>query len=117
MNPPSRDGYVQEILECYRTTPGTKGRIRHADRRLAEELYRRGIPAHYVRAALILAAARRTFRDPRLGTLEPIGSLHYFLPVLHEIQRQPIDPDYLLHIESRLADDAPEPVVDHHRSP
>ena len=114
---PTRDRYVREILEHFRTTPGTRGRIPTADRRLADNLYRKRIAAHTVRAALLLAAAQRTFRDPDLGPLEPIGSLHYFLPVIDEIQRQPIDPGYLRHIEDRLADGHAEPVADRHRFP
>lgn len=116
MKPSDRDRYVRDILDHYRATPGTRGRIRNADRRLAEDLYRRGVPAHDVRAAMILAAARRTFRDPALGPLEPIGSLHYFLPIIHEIQRQSIDPDYLLHVETRLAECRSETADDDHRS-
>ena len=98
----SQDDYVREILELYRTTPGTRGRIRPADRRLADDLYRREIPAELVRGALILAAARRKFRDPELGHLEPIGSLHYFLPVIQELQRQPLDHEYLEYVEAKL---------------
>jgi hypothetical protein len=113
----TRERYVREILEHCRTTPVPGGRIRTADRRLAENLYRQGIAAHTVRSALLLAAARRTFRNPDLGPLEPIGSVHYFLPVLDEIQRQPTDPGYLLHIENRLAESYAELVADRHRFP
>jgi len=116
MKPSARQRYVRDILERFRTTPGTRGRIRDADRRLAEDLYRRGIAAETVRAAILLAAARRTFRDPALGPLQPIASLHYFLPVIREIQQQSIDPRYLSHIETRLAESATEPRADHHRS-
>lgn len=113
----ARERYVQEILERYRNTPGTRGRIRNADRRLAEDLYRRGVSANNVRTAILLAAARRAFRDPELGHIEPIGSLHYFLPALDEIQRQPIDPDYIDHIEARLAACPAPDAGTGHRSP
>jgi len=111
-----RDRYVREVLECYRATPGTRGRVRPADRRLAEELYSRGIPTDLVRAAMLLAVARRTFRDPILGPLEPIASLHYFLPLIEEIQHQPLDHGYLDYIQARLAAaGAGTPI--NHRSP
>ncbi len=116
MKSSDQDRYVRNILDRYRATPGTTGRIRNADRKLAEKLYRRGIVAENVTAAMTLAAARRTFRDPALGILEPIGSLHYFLPVICEIQRQPIDHDYLQHIETRLAECRSESALDDHRS-
>lgn len=102
MNSSARNRYVRQILDRYRATPGTRGRTRPADRRLAEELFRRAIPLETVCAALVLTAARRTFRDPDLGPLEPIGSLHYFLPVLDEIQRQPLEPSYVQYLEDKL---------------
>lgn len=116
MNPPDSERYVRDILERFRSTPGTRGRITDADRRLAHHLYRRGVAAETVRAALLLAAARRTFRDPALGPLQPIASLHYFLPVIREIQHKSIDPGYLQHIETRLAEHQRQPIADHHRS-
>lgn len=102
MSASAKDRYVREILESYRRTPGTRGRIRTADRRLAEDLFHKGVPIHHVRAALLIAAGRRTFRDPDLGPLQPIASLHYFLPVIGEVQSHPVDADYLDHIETRL---------------
>jgi hypothetical protein len=108
----AKDRYVREILESYRRTPGTRGRIRTADRRLAEDLFHKGVPIHHVRAALLIAAGRRTFRDPDLGPLQPIASLHYFLPVLEEVLRQKVDSDYLQHVEERLG-----ATTDAHRFP
>jgi len=112
MNPTTLRRYVQNVLDNYRTTPGTRGRVRTADRRLAEDLFRRGVPIQHVRAAFLIAAARRTFRDPHLDPLQPIASLHYFLPVLEELLRRPVDPDYLQHVEDRLSATA-----EAHRSP
>jgi hypothetical protein len=105
----SKDQYIREILDLYRKTPGTRGRVRPADRRLAERLHRTGISIQLFKAALLLAAGRRTFRDPGLGTLEPIASLHYFLPVLDELQRNNVDPGYFEHIDNRLAEAHPGP--------
>ena len=75
-----------------------------------------GFLSHQYEEGMALAAARRTFRDPVLGPLEPIGSLHYFLPVIRELQRQPIDPEYLHHIETRLAEYRSEAEPHDHRS-
>jgi len=95
--------YVDHVLECYRATPATRGRARPADRRLAEELFRRRVPLQDVRAAFLIAVGRRTFRDAGLEPLQPIASLHYFLPVIEEVHRQPVEPGYLEHIQYRLA--------------
>lgn len=104
MTDPRQDHYVREILTLYRQTPGTRGRATTADRRLAEELYRQGVPAEIVRAALLLAAVRRTLRPPDALPLQTVNSLHYFLPVLREIQHQPLDPGYIRYLEARFAE-------------
>jgi len=97
-----RETYVRRLLERYRQTPGTLGRIRWEDRTLAAELHRRGVPLERVEAAFNLAAARRIFREADAMPLHPIRSLHYFLPVIEEIQTANIDPGYLAYVEHKL---------------
>jgi len=116
MNTRSRDRYVQQIMDLYRNTPGTRGRIRTADRDLAQTMYQQGISVGLVRAALLVAAARRAFRDHDAPTLQPIASLHYFLPVLHELEHQTLEPGYLQHLEERLEKIKPEHHGNNHRS-
>jgi hypothetical protein len=101
-DPRARETYVRRLLERYRQTPGTLGRIRSEDRVLAAELHRRGVPLEHVEAAFNLAAARRIFREADAMPLQPIRSLHYFLPVLEEIQTANIDPGYLAYVEHKL---------------
>lgn len=106
MNPsaqqPTEKQYVQRLLEDYCNTPGTVGRVRPEDRRLAQRLYRQGIPLHLLRVALALAAGRRGFRPFDAPPLAPIRSLHYFLPVLEEIQNRPLPEEYLVYLHSKL---------------
>lgn len=104
MTDPRRDRYVREVLTLYRQTPGTRGRATTADRRLAEDLHRQGVPAELLRAALLLAAARRASRPPDAPPLGTVNSLRYFLPVLQEIQQHPPDPGYLQYLQARLAE-------------
>jgi hypothetical protein len=98
-----RDDYVQHLLERYRRTPTVAGHIRAADRQLAAELYQRGTPLALAEAALTLAATRRIFRDPKSPPLSPVRSLHYFLPVIDELLRDPPDPDYIRLLDWKLA--------------
>jgi len=100
----SRDqtAYVQRILDRYRRTPGTTGRLNHNDRLLAERLYERSIPLYLVEMALALAALRRHARDPAAEPLAPIRSLHYFLPVLDELARDPPDEDFLRYLLDKM---------------
>ena len=98
----ARQNYVRQVLDRYRRTPGTCGRVRREDRRLAARLHQRGVPSTVVTAAFALAASRRERRAPGLPPLPPIRSLHYFLPVIEELLAGPLDADYLRYLEGKL---------------
>ena len=95
-----REQYVRETLEQYRATPTTCGRVHSHDRSLALSLYQQRIPFTVVEGAFVLAAARRSQRDPTRLPLAPIHSLRYFKPIIREILETPVDPgdiSYLWH--------------------
>jgi len=94
--------FVREVIRAYLQLGDTPSRARRADRALAARLHREGIPLETIHAALVLGTARRRFRPP--PPLPPIRSLHYFLPVLDEIRRAGIDPDYLAYLQRRLTE-------------
>lgn len=98
---PLRTSYVAEVLRLYCRLPDTPDRPRPLDRRLAEALEQRRVPLDLVRAAFLLGAARRTFSAS--APLPRIRSLHYFLPILEEVQQQPLDPGYLEYLRRRLS--------------
>ncbi len=99
--PSPRSSYVTQILRLYCRLPDTPDRPRPQDRRLAAELQRRQVPLDLVHAALVLGTARR-LASPN-APLPPIRSLHYFLPILDEVQREPPDPGYVELLRQRLA--------------
>jgi hypothetical protein len=99
---PPADHYVDHVLTLYRATPGTTGRARPADRRLAADLQTRRVPLLFVEHALLLAAARRSVRPRGAPPLPPARSLHYFLPVIEELLAQPLDPDYVTYLRATL---------------
>src|SRR5258708_7803004 len=53
-----QEEYIRQVLEAYRKTPGTMGTVRRADRRLAMQLYQRGVSAGVIENAFVLAAMR-----------------------------------------------------------
>jgi hypothetical protein len=98
---PRTTSYVAEVLRLYCRLPDTPDRPRPLDRRLAAALEQRRVPLDLVRAAFLLATARRIFSAS--APLPAIRSLHYFLPILEEVQRQPLDPGYLEYLRRRLS--------------
>jgi hypothetical protein len=92
--------YVDDLLTLYRQLPGTCSRVRPADRNLAADLQRRQIPFELLKAALLGGCARRLASTS--PPLSPIRSLHYFLPILDELQKSPpLDPGYLAYLEGQ----------------
>ena len=94
--------YIKAVLDLYVRLPGTRNAPSRQDRRLAADLQRRAVPLERVRAALLLAAARRTLRSPDAPALPPIGCLHYFLPVVDELTLEPPDPGYVDYLQRKL---------------
>jgi hypothetical protein len=94
--------YVRQVLEAYRSTPGTAGVVHRADRLCAAQLYDRGVPLAAVENALILAAARRSARPADALPLGTIRSLAYFSPVIDEVLQLKVGPEYFQHLRNRL---------------
>jgi hypothetical protein len=92
--------YLEAVLGTYTALPGTPDRSSRQDRRLARDLCRRGVPLRVVRAALILATARRTLRSG--PPLPPVRTLHYFLPAIDEVIHYPLEPGYVDYLAGRL---------------
>jgi hypothetical protein len=99
----SQKNYVDTVLDTYVSLPETPNRARRDDRRLAITWYRQGIMLFQANAAMLMATARRTFREPDAGPLEPIRSLRYFVPLIEEIQHLGIDESYLRYLQQKLS--------------
>lgn len=95
--------YVRRLLDAYRTTPGTTGVVRHADRLFASHLHKREVPLEAAENALTLAVARRMARSPDAPPLGIIRSLAYFWPVIEEVLETQPAQEYFQHLRSRIA--------------
>jgi hypothetical protein len=102
-----QEEYVRQVLEAYRKTPGTMGTVRRADRQLAAQLYQRGLSPKIIENALVLAATRRLIRPSEAPPLGTIRSLAYFLPVIEEVLKMRVSPDYFKYLRYKLARTAP----------
>jgi hypothetical protein len=98
-----QEEYIRQVLEAYRTTPGTIGTVRRADRLLASQLYQRGLSVEVIENALVLAATRRLIRPADRPPLGTIRSLAYFLPVIEEVLESRVSPDYFEYLRHKLA--------------
>jgi hypothetical protein len=98
----NQEEYARQVLDAYRKTPGTTGTIRRPDRLLAAQLQQRGVPLPTIENALVLAAARRMIRPAGSPPLDTIRSLAYFLPVIEEVLRLRVNPDYFRHLRHKL---------------
>ena len=96
------DEYVRLVLDAFRKTPGTSGRVCRPDRLLAAQLQQRGVPLVAVENALVLAAARRLVRPANAAPLGTIRSLAYFLPVIDEVLNLRINPDYFRYLRHKI---------------
>jgi len=94
--------YVRQLLELYRHTPGTLGRVRPEDRRLARQLQEQGVALSILEEAFTLAAARRCLRAPEAPSLNPIRSLHYFVSVIEEVSEKHLPDGYLEYLKYKL---------------
>ena len=101
-NDRAQEEYIGQVLEAYRTMPGTTGTVRRADRVLAAQLYQRGLSVRVIENALVLAATRRLIRPADAPPLGTIRSLAYFLPVIEEVLAMHVSPDYFQHVRRKL---------------
>jgi len=97
------DRYIKKLLDLYLRLPQTPTRVSRHDRRLAQQLHQRQTPLETVESAFLLAIARRSFRDPALPPLQPIRSLHYFLPVIEELLATGVSSDYVQYLRRKLS--------------
>ena len=97
-----REDYVRRVLEAYRDTPGTCGNLRPPDRKLAVQLYQRGVPLSIVENALVLAAVRRLIRPVDAPPLATVRSLAYFMPIIEEVLETEVGEEYFQYARQKL---------------
>lgn len=111
---PAERAYVRAILDGYLSLPGTASVTSRHDRKCAQTLFRRGVPLDVVKGAMVLAVARRTFREG--DPLPRVRALHFFLPVIEELLEAPCIPGYLDYLEQKLRPLAVQKVQRHEAS-
>ncbi len=96
------NAYRQTLLDFYLWLPDTPRRLSRYDLRLVRQLWEREVPLRIVESAFLLASARRAARQPEAMPLNPIRSLHYFLPLIEELLAQPVPESYVAYLRSKV---------------
>ena len=94
--------YVASVLTLYADLPDTPWRPSPMDQSLARRLHQEAVPLSLIESALLLATWRRLARADDLPPLPRIRSLAYFLPVIAELQLQPLPAGYLDYLRLKL---------------
>jgi hypothetical protein len=94
--------YVAAVLMLYTDLPDTPLRPSPMDQSLARNFQQQAVPLSMVESALLLATLRRLTRSSDLPPLPKIRSLAYFLPVIAELQQQPLPDGYLDYLRLKL---------------
>ena len=94
--------YVAAVLLQYADLPDTPLRPSLPDQAVARRLHRDALPLPLVESALLLGSLRRLVRAADLPPLPRIRSLAYFLPVIEELQLQPLPDGYVDYLRLKL---------------
>lgn len=94
--------YVECVKRSFLAHPIVRSSFGAADRRLARDLYDQGTPFQQVERALLLGLARKYTSWLNLKRGLAITSLHYFLPVLEEVQHTQVSDGYWTYLKLRL---------------
>ena len=94
--------YVAAVLTLYTDLPDTPLRPSPMDQAVARKLHLEVVPLSLVESALLLATLRRQHRSSELPPLPKVRSLAYFLPVIAELQQQPLPDGYLDYLRLKL---------------
>lgn len=101
--------YIGAVLVRYVDLPDTPMRYSPTDLALARKLHQEGVPLPLVESAFLLASLRRLTRPAAFPPLPRIRSLAYFMPVIAELQQQPLPSGYLDYLRLKLATVAARP--------
>ena len=94
--------YVAAVLMHYADLPDTPMRPSPTDQSLARKLHRDAVPLSLVESALLLGTLRRLTRAAELPPLPKIRSLAYFMPIVEELQLQPLPDGYIDYLRLKL---------------
>ena len=86
--------YVEALEQMLLTRPCVRCRYSAADRQLAAQWFQQEVPLDNIEQAILLGCGRKHVAWLNGGQGQPIGSLHYFSPILEEVAVSPLSDAY-----------------------
>jgi hypothetical protein len=97
------DRFVSEIRTMLKERACVRSSFSTVDEVLARQWFDATVPLEQIRQAILLGCARKYVAWRNNPAVQgPISTLHYFTPILEEIARQKLDPDYWQFLRSRI---------------
>ena len=93
--------YVAAVAVLYLALPDTPMRLGQTDLSLMRS-HRDGAPLPLVESALLLGTLRRLTRNAALPPLPCVRAFAYFMPVITELQAQPLPAGYVTYLRAKL---------------
>ncbi len=94
--------YVREVREMFLRPTCVQAQFTSDDQQLATLWYQAGVPIETFRRAWLLGCVRKSMTLINHPATQPIRSLRYFVPLLQEVQQEPIPDSYWQHLEFNL---------------
>lgn len=99
---PEQEAYVASVREGFLSLGCGIGKFGAAEVHAARNMQARGIPLAVIQDAMLLGACRKYTSWLNGEALEPIRSLHYFEPLIAEIQTNPVPPGYSAYLRKKV---------------
>jgi hypothetical protein len=97
------DRFVSEIRTMVQERACVRSSFSTADEVLARQWFDTAVPLEQIRQAILLGCARKYVAWRNNPSVQgPISTLRYFTPILEEIAKQKLDPDYWEFLRSRI---------------
>jgi len=99
---PELKAYVESVREGFEKLGCTRGKFGVAEIEAARQFHGQAIPVGIVQDAMLLGACRKFDSWLNGGPVEPIRSMAYFVPLIAEIQAEPLPTGYSTHLRRHL---------------
>jgi hypothetical protein len=99
---PEQKAYVESVRICFLSLGCGSGKFGVTDAADARDLQQRGIPLVVIEEAMLVGACRKYSSWFEGKALEPIRSLHYFDPLIAEIQKEPLPSGYPVYLREKI---------------